>query len=179
MSQVASLIFNVSKRRFSNMVLGHNGDGINEVKDARVDNTGYDHKTLQDRLYHDYSTLDAFTKRLKAVDENYKEYRATEYRFEPKEQEPEFITDLSPYTNAVMQSFWVDPRTKIIYMTQARPGNHYMLSRLKPNGQFIDRLLVKTAVTVHTMRIDTLMENYGFIQLYWTVTKQQVCTFPI
>ena len=48
-----------------------------------------------------------------------------------------------------MQSFWVDPRTKIIYMTQARPGNHYMLSRLKPNGQFIDRLLVKTAVTVH------------------------------
>ncbi|WP_225971878.1 phage baseplate protein, partial [Staphylococcus aureus] len=24
-----------------------------------------------------------------------------------------------------------------------RPGNHYMLSRLKPNGQFIDRLLVK------------------------------------
>ncbi|HFN8602598.1 TPA: hypothetical protein ACHHEK_002830, partial [Staphylococcus aureus] len=57
--------------------------------------------------------------------------------------EPEFITDLSPYTNAVMQSFWVDPRTKIIYMTQARPGNHYMLSRLKANGQFIDRLLVK------------------------------------
>ncbi|HGW5827935.1 TPA: hypothetical protein ACNIOL_003004, partial [Staphylococcus aureus] len=101
-------------------------------------------KTLQDRLYHDYSTLDAFTKKVeKAVDEHYKEYRATEYRFEPKEQEPEFITDLSPYTNAVMQSFWVDPRTKIIYMTQARPGNHYMLSRLKPNGQFIDRLLVK------------------------------------
>ncbi|WP_103144285.1 phage baseplate protein [Staphylococcus aureus] len=130
--------------RFSNMVLGHNGDGINEVKDARVDNTGYGHKTLQDRLYHDYSTLDAFTKKVeKAVDEHYKEYRATEYRFEPKEQEPEFITDLSPYTNAVMQSFWVDPRTKIIYMTQARPGNHYMLSRLKPNGQFIDRLLVK------------------------------------
>ncbi|GAB5662097.1 TPA: hypothetical protein ACOF1C_002389 [Staphylococcus aureus] len=130
--------------RFSNMILGHNGDGINEVKDARIDNTGYGHKTLQDRLYHDYSTLDAFTKKVeKAVDEHYKEYRATEYRFEPKEQEPEFITDLSPYTNAVMQSFWVDPRTKIIYMTQARPGNHYMLSRLKPNGQFIDRLLVK------------------------------------
>ncbi|MCE3309251.1 hypothetical protein LB322_12910, partial [Staphylococcus aureus] len=73
--------------RFSNMVLGHNGDGINEVKDARVDNTGYAHPTLQDRLYHDYSTLDAFTKKVeKAVDENYKEYRATEYRFEPKEE---------------------------------------------------------------------------------------------
>ena len=45
------------------MILGHNGDGINEVTDARVDNTGYGHKTLQDRLYHDYSTLDAFTKK--------------------------------------------------------------------------------------------------------------------
>ncbi|HDC6630797.1 TPA: hypothetical protein O8641_002544, partial [Staphylococcus aureus] len=33
--------------RFSNMILGHNGDGINEVKDARIDNTGYGHKTLQ------------------------------------------------------------------------------------------------------------------------------------
>ncbi len=61
--------------RFSNMVLGHNSNGINEVKDARVDNTGYGHKTLQDRLYHDYSTLDAFTKKVeKAVDEHYKEY---------------------------------------------------------------------------------------------------------
>ncbi|MEZ2094768.1 hypothetical protein QUC73_05535, partial [Staphylococcus aureus] len=64
--------------RFSNMILGHNGDGINEVKDARIDNTGYGHKTLQDRLYHNYSTLDAFTKKVeKAVDEHYKEYRAT------------------------------------------------------------------------------------------------------
>ncbi|MGT2341524.1 hypothetical protein ACVPOQ_14805 [Staphylococcus aureus] len=40
-------------RRFSNTNSGHNGDGINEVKDARIDNTGYGHKTLQDRLYHD------------------------------------------------------------------------------------------------------------------------------
>ena len=63
-----------------------------------------------------------------------------------------------------MQSFWVDPRTKIIYMTQARPGNHYMLSRLKPNGQFIDRLLVKMAVTAHTTPIDISAMSYGFIQ---------------
>ena len=61
---VVSLTFNTYLNgRFSNMILGHNGDGINEVTDARVDNTGYGHKTLQDRLYHDYSTLDAFTKK--------------------------------------------------------------------------------------------------------------------
>ena len=70
-----------------------------------------------------------------------------------------------------MQSFWVDPRTKIIYI-QARPGNHYMLSRLKPNGQFIDRLLVKMAVTVHTMRIDTLMENLGCIDSVALLERQ-------
>ena len=49
-------------------------------------------------------------------------------------------------------------------MTQARPGNHYMLSRLKPNGQFIDRLLVKMAVTAHTTPIDISAMSYGFIQ---------------
>ncbi|HDD0309285.1 TPA: hypothetical protein O9547_000577 [Staphylococcus aureus] len=130
--------------RFSNMILGHNGDGINEVTDARVDNTGHRHKTLQDRLYQDYAKLNEVTQKIESdVNKHYKEYRETEYRFEPKEQEPEFITDLSPYTNAVMQSFWIDPKTKVIYMTQARPGNHYMLTRLKPNGQFIDRLFVK------------------------------------
>ena len=69
---------------------------------------------MQDRLYHDYSTLDAFTKKVeKAVDEHYIRISSDEYRFEPKEQEPEFITDLSPYTNAVMQSFWVDPERKL------------------------------------------------------------------
>lgn len=31
---------------FSNMVLGYNGDGINEVKDVCVDNIGYDYKIL-------------------------------------------------------------------------------------------------------------------------------------
>ncbi len=71
------------------MIAGHNGDGINEVKDARIDNTGYGHKTFASNYYHDYSTLDAFTKKVrKLLDEHYKEYQATRYRFEPKEQEP-------------------------------------------------------------------------------------------
>ncbi|SCU31988.1 Putative major teichoic acid biosynthesis protein C [Staphylococcus xylosus] len=130
--------------RISNMVLGHNGDGINEVKDARTDNLGFGHSTLQDRLRRDYLNymLDKKTI-LDKVESTRKELMDIEYRFDPLNQEPQFITDLSPYTNAVMQSFWIDPYTHIIYMTQARPGNHYMLTRLKPNGQYIDRLLVK------------------------------------
>lgn len=130
--------------RLNNLVVGHNGDGINEVKDARVDNQGIVHPTLHERLRHENLH---YTKLLDELNEttkqNHKEFLNAEYRFDPQNQEMQFITDLSPRTNAVMQSFWIDYRTHIIYMTQARPGGHYMLSRLKPNGQFIDRLLVK------------------------------------
>lgn len=131
--------------RFSNMILGHNGDGINEVTDARVDNNGVAYPTLQDRLYHDYMELEKFKKNISnTVSDNYKEYRDNEYRFSPKLQEAQFITDLSPFYNAVMQSFWIDPKDNVIYMTQSH-GNRkdYVLTRLKPNGQFIDRTFVK------------------------------------
>ncbi|MGW7888605.1 phage baseplate protein [Staphylococcus xylosus] len=130
--------------RMSNLVIGHNGDGVNEVTDARTDNLGVGHPTLQDRLRRDYLNYMIDKKAvIDKVETTRKELMDIEYRFDPLNQEPQFITDLSPYTNAVMQSFWIDPYTHIIYMTQARPGNHYMLTRLKPNGQYIDRLLVK------------------------------------
>ncbi|PTK25106.1 hypothetical protein BUZ54_07505 [Staphylococcus hominis] len=131
--------------RFSNMILGHNGNGINEVTDARVDNNGVAHATLQDRLRNDNVYYKEKIKTInEEVTENYKEFQENEYRFDPKEQEMQFITDLSPYYNAVMQSFWVDPNTYIIYMTQAHGnGKDYVLTRLKPNGQFIDRAMVK------------------------------------
>lgn len=131
--------------RFSNMILGHNGDGINEVTDARVANDGISYPTLQDRLYHDYSEFKEFRENISnTVEQNYQEYKETEYRFEPETQEFEFITDLSPYANAVMQSFWFDSKEHIIYMTQANSNKKdYMLTRLKPNGQFIDRTMVR------------------------------------
>ncbi len=131
--------------RFSNMVLGHNGDGINEVKDARVDNTGFGHPTLQDRLRRDQLLVSNELEKVnKTVAENYEEFTFNEYRFEPQKQEMQFVTDLAPYHNAVMQSFWVDPKDRLIYMTQAH-GNKkdYILTRLKPNGQFVDRATVK------------------------------------
>ncbi|MGW7931883.1 phage baseplate protein [Staphylococcus xylosus] len=130
--------------RLNNLVLGHNGDGINEVKDARVDNQGVAHPTLHERLRSEnlhYTKV--LTEMSDEITQHHEEFLQAEYRFDPRNQEMQFITDLSPRTNAVMQSFWIDYRTHIIYMTQARPGGHYMLSRLKPNGQFIDRLLVK------------------------------------
>lgn len=133
-----------SAGRISNLVLGHNGDGINEVKDSRADNYGKAHPTLHDRLKADFERYQVDKNEiLTKTEAARKEILDIEYRFQPETQEMQFITDLSPYTNAVMQSFWIDPKTHIIYMTQAWANNSYRLSRLKPNGQFIDRLLVK------------------------------------
>ncbi len=52
------------------------------------------------------------------------------------------MTELAPLTNAVMQSFWFDNRTGIVYMTQACRNNGYMLSGLRPNGQFMSSSLI-------------------------------------
>lgn len=131
--------------RISNLVLGHNGDGINEVKDARVDNLGTTHPTLQDRLRRDYLNYMVDKKEIiEKVDSTRQELLGIENRFDPQNQEPQFVTDLSPYYNAVMQSFWIDPKTHVIYMTQAHGnGKDYLLTRLKPNGQYIDNAIVK------------------------------------
>lgn len=131
-------------KRMNNLVIGHNGDGIAEVKDARVDNQGQAHDTLHERLRQDYfNYMNEKDEIIKAVESVNKNFNDIEYRFDPENQEPNFITHLSPRTNAVMQSFWVDYRTGYIFMTQARPGGSYMLTRLKPNGEYVDRLLVK------------------------------------
>ncbi|WP_294582944.1 hypothetical protein [uncultured Staphylococcus sp.] len=128
-----------------NLVLGHNGDGINEVKDARVDNYGKVHPTLHDRLLTDYQKFSLEKEKLiDKVEKTKKEFKEIEFRFEPDKQEMQFITNLAPLTNAVMQSFWIDSKTGLIYMTQGLAGNSdYMLTRLSPNGAFIDRLKVE------------------------------------
>lgn len=136
--------YNYLVGRMNNLVVGHNGDGIIEVTDARVDNSGFAHPTLHERLKKDYEKYMLNSIEIKKeIKANHDEFIASEYRFDPQNQEMQFITDLAPRTNAVMQSFWIDSKTSLIYMTQARPGGDYMLTRLNPNGQYIDRTLVK------------------------------------
>ena len=62
--------------------------------------------------------------------------------FSPDVQKFLYLSDLSPYKNAVMQSFHIDNKTDLKYMTQAYDEG-YRLSRHMPNGQEIDFMLCK------------------------------------
>lgn len=129
------------ERKLNNLVLGANGDGIAEVKDARVSNSGISHPTLARRLDDDYTKfITDKTEILSTVEKSKQEIMDVEYRFEPKTQDFQHLTDLSPFRNAVMQSFHIDNKTSIIYMTQATDLG-YRLSRHMLNGQEIDFML--------------------------------------
>ena len=44
-------------RRISRLVLGHNGDGVQELTDSRVAIDGEPFKVLSERLYHDFNKI--------------------------------------------------------------------------------------------------------------------------
>ena len=126
------------ERKLDNLVLGSNGNGIEEVKDARVSNSGITHTTLARRLDSDYTNFNIDKNEiLETVESAKQEILDVEYRFEPETQDFQYLTDLSPFKNAVMQSFYIDNKTNVIYMTQAIDDG-YRLSRHFLNGQEID-----------------------------------------
>ncbi len=124
------------------LVLAPRNNSANEIVQARVNMFGEEFETLKDNI-NDWQERTHIDKEevLSSVQQATKEVLDLEYRFEPDKQEFLFVTELAPLTNAVMQSFWFDNRKGIVYMTQAR-GNGYMLTRLRPNGQYIDSSLV-------------------------------------
>ncbi|HAL08906.1 MAG TPA: hypothetical protein DCO67_02940 [Staphylococcus sp.] len=124
------------------LVLAPRNNSANEVVQARVNMFGDQFETLKDNI-NDWQERTRIDKEevISSVKQATKEVLDLEYRFEPDKQEFLFVTELAPLTNAVMQSFWFDNRKGIVYMTQAR-GNGYMLTRLRPNGQYIDSSLV-------------------------------------
>lgn len=124
------------------LVLAPRNNSANEIVQARVNMFGEEFETLKDNI-NDWQERTRIDKEevLSSVQQATKEVLDLEYRFEPDKQEFLFVTELAPLTNAVMQSFWFDNRKGIVYMTQAR-SNGYMLTRLRPNGQYIDSSLV-------------------------------------
>ncbi|HDZ8650475.1 TPA: hypothetical protein RUU96_002570 [Staphylococcus aureus] len=128
--------------QINRLVLAPRNNSANEIVQARGDGLGKTYETLKSRL-DAWETRTAIDKEetIKLFNKAKKEILDIEYRFEPDKQEFLFVTELAPLTNAVMQSFWFDNRTGIVYMTQAR-NNGYTLSRLRPNGQFIDSSLI-------------------------------------
>lgn len=117
-------------------------NSANEVVQARVNMFGDEFETLKENI-NDWQERTHINKEetVSEINKTKKEVLDIEYRFDPDKQEFQFVTNLSPFTNAVMQHFWIDNRTGLIYMTQAR-AEGYLLNRLKPNGQYIDSSMV-------------------------------------
>ena len=117
-------------------------NSANEIVEARVDILGTQYPTLKRHLIAwEERTKIMKDEVMKAVNDAVEHIYDIEYRFDPENQEFLYVTDLSPLTNAVMQSSWIDNRTGIIYMTQAHSS--YKITRLKPNGAYIDEMIVE------------------------------------
>src|SRR5699024_8416099 len=134
--------FDDLQSQINRLVLAPRNNSANEIVQARVDIFGNHFPTLKEHLisWEERTKVDK-EETIKEVEKAKKTILDAEYRFEPNKQEFLYVTDLSPLTNAVMQSFWFDKRTGIVYMTQAQ-GAEYMLTRLKPNGEYIDSSLI-------------------------------------
>lgn len=130
--------FNDLQSQINRLVLAPRNNSANEIVQARVDIFGNHFPTLKEHLISwEESTKVNKEEAIEEVNKAKKEILDIEYRFEPDKQEFLYVTDLGPLVNAVMQHFWIDNRTGVVYMTQAT-ANGYMLTRLKSNGDYID-----------------------------------------
>ena len=130
-------------KRYSNLVLSKGKNSLQEVKDARLDNLGTAHDTLFDRLLADSNRFELKSDEvMKEVTDAKEQVLAQEFAFDIPNQSWQYLTNLSPWTNAVMQSFHLDNKTGLIYMTQAYSSG-YKLTKLKTNGQFMSQMYVE------------------------------------
>ena len=130
-------------KRYSNLVLSKGKNSLQEVKDARLDNLGTAHDTLFDRLLADSNRFELKSDEvMKEVTDAKEQVLAQEFAFDIPKQNLQYLTNLSPWTNSVMQSFHLDNRTGLIYMTQAYDSG-YKISKLKSNGQFMSQMYVE------------------------------------
>ena len=130
----------VLSKRYSNLVLSKGKNSLQEVKDARLDNLGTAHGTLFDRLLADSNRFELKSDEvMKEVTDAKEQVLAQEFAFDIPNQSWQYLTHLSPFTGTVMQSFWVDNKTGLIYMTNAY-GSNYKLTKMKANGQILSQM---------------------------------------
>lgn len=134
---------NIINKRYNNLVLSKGKNSLQEVKDARLDNEGTAHPTLFDRLQSDSTRFETDKNEIMASVEDAKEkVLAQEFAFDIPNQDWQYLTNLSPFVSKVMQSFHLDYKTGIFYMTQAYDGD-YMISKLQSNGAPLSKMLIK------------------------------------
>ena len=132
----------VVSNRYSNLVLSKGKNSLQEVKDARVDNKGIAHLTLFDRLQSDSIRQDYNKDEvMQTVVDAKNQVLAQEFAFDIPNQSWQYLTNLSSWTNSVMQSFYLDNKTGLFYMTQVY-GDGYKITKMKSNGQIISQMYV-------------------------------------
>lgn len=129
------------------LVLAPRNNSANEIVQARVNIYGDKFDTLKENINDWQNKTNAKkVEILSELESSKKEVLDTEYRFRPDTQDFNFVTNLSPKEMQIMQHFFVDDRTGLIYMTQVAPnGDGYTLTRLNSNGQYLDQMWCKSA----------------------------------
>ena len=134
---------NVINSRYNNLILSKGKNSLQEVKDARVDSEGTAHDTLFDRLQSDSIKAELNKDEvMKEVTDAKDKVLAQEFAFDIPNQSWQYLTNLSPWTNSVMQSFHLDNKTGLIYMTQVY-SDGYKLTKMSTNGQFLAQMYVE------------------------------------
>ena len=133
----------VVSNRYSNLVLSKGKNSLQEVKDARVDNKGVAHLTLFDRLQSDSIRQDYNKDEvMQTVEDAKQQVLAQEFAFDIPNQSWQYLTNLSPWTNSVMQHFHLDNKTGLMYMAQVYLDG-YKLTKMNSNGQFISQMYIE------------------------------------
>lgn len=133
---------NVINNRYNNLILSKGKNSLQEVKDARLDSEGVRHSTLFDRLQSDSIKAEINKDEvIQSVEDVKEQVLAQEFTFDIPNQQWQYLTNLSPLIATVMQSFWIDNKTGLIYMTNA-DNDGYRLTKMKSNGQILSQMKI-------------------------------------
>lgn len=162
-------VFNDLQSQINRLVLAPRNNSANEIVQARVDILGNYFPTLKEHLinWEERTKIDK-EETINKLEKSKKEVLDAEFRFEPKKEDFKFVTNLSPLEMQVMQYFHIDDETGIIYMTQVAPdGDGYTLTRMGPNGKYLDQMTCKGAG--HGTHVGVRREEDGL----WFYSPQQ------
>lgn len=120
----------------SNLVIGANGDGIAETKDARTAVFSKKaHATLSERLLEDFTMFS------NKIDPIYTD----EYSLNLSNKQVVKFADIAAYSNSVIRGIAIDSRKDEIYVYQT-DGDGAVISRHLLNGVMLDKMTLSEAV---------------------------------
>lgn len=135
------------RNKWANMILGSNGDGINELKDSRVANDGVAYPTLAERLAADYAAYMVDSQGVKVeIETALNTIKNLLNTLDILNQEFGYVLRAKTFQNNVMQHFYIDNNFDYVYIVQADTSiNGYNIHRLKFNGEYVNTMVCKNA----------------------------------